>query len=471
MADTNWTQLPLDSKLYSNLDPIHLTRAFAAVENGYINEGGGHSRFPGHRRFATFNSTGRVYMTDFHGDLIAATGLGRLFKVMKTGDFEAVPGVLVPGGKRVIFDEVEDRLNIVAGGQIIQYDGAKTTLLSPDAPQKVSHIGSIDGYVLAIEEGRLYNSDPTDPSSWDPLDVFGADSKPDHINAMLVTPYREIMLLGEKSTEQWQRTPNGNAPFYRQQAFSEGNPYAYAVTFVDNALMMVNRQKEIVRVSANSSKPFSEDIQKQLQAIDDWTDAWMGGFPDEPLSINGQVFMLLQAPYASNPYGSKGLTFLFDIKNKKFSNLYGWDTETQQPNRWPGWSYWPMWDKIYVGGEGCIYEMTPDSYYHESTLTRWMIRTGHISNNGATIENLRLSILRGIGTYESEPTIRVRCRRDNNGWSRWKSRGLGRKGKGNMTLDFGNFGTAYNHQFEIQVTDNCAVEIRDAMAQVSDAGQ
>lgn len=40
-----------------------------------------------------------------------------------------------------------------------------------------------------------------------------------------------------------------------------------------------------------------------------------------------------------------------------------------------------------------------------------------------------------------------------------------------MTLDFGNFGTAYNHQFEIQVTDNCAVEIRDAMAQVSDAGQ
>jgi len=92
---------------------------------------------------------------------------------------------------------------------------------------------------------------------------------------------------------------------------------------------------------------------------------------------------------------------------------------------------------------------------------RWLMRTGHIREWGEImIDDLRITIKRGVGDTEIEPCIYVRANRDNRSWTKPAKRGLGKKGDRTMTLTFGGFGSARDWQFEAWTTDNCEIELR-----------
>ena len=456
-----WVDVPLDAKLFLNIDEASLTRAQAALENAYHNEAGGLSRFPGLKSFATLSDNGRAYLTDFRGDLMAATSKGRVYRINEAATVTDVTGVPITGGGRVIFDETEDYLLMAAGGQIIRFDGDTTTILSENAPL-TTHIGTIDSFVLAIEKnsGRFFHSDAGAPSTWNALSTFAADGRPDDIVAMLITQFREVMLFGSDSIEQFERLSSGTVPFFRRWAIGDGLSAPYCTLFTDNAVFCLNRAREFVRLSGQTSEPVGDDIGKVLEAIDDWTDAWVGGYPDNPLNIVGQRFILLQAPKASNPYGTVGRTFVLDYRKRRWFEIYGWDAAVGRPTRWPGWSHWKHWDRTFVGGEGAVYEIDTANHNNVGVTQRFLVRTAHISELGeVAIENLRLRVKRGVGTYVVSPTISVRCNRDNRGWSNWVRKGLGKTGAYPMNLEFGSFGHGHAFQFEVEVTDDCQVEL------------
>jgi hypothetical protein len=465
-----WIPLALDKPWFANTDPDALIGYLSAMENGFLNELGQHSRFPGLIERATFADNGRVYLHELDGDLVAATSKGQVYRVDSAYRVSNVTDVPVSGGRRVIMAPTDREMLFAAGGPIVRLRQGKTELLSSAAPL-ATHVGWIDGITIAIEvnSGRFYHSPPGEPETWDPLDTFAADGNPDNINSLLITSFRELLLGGQNSIEQFERLLTGEVPFFRRWSIGDGVKFPYCQIFADNAMWTISKLTELVRFSGQQSVAVSGPIGRLLESIDDWTDAWIGGYPDSPLHILGQKFILLQAPQATNEYGSKGVTILYDYRNKRFQTLYGWDATTMRPNRWPGWSHWRIWDKTFVGGEGKLYELSPDSYRNGDALQRWLIRTGHIADRSPLqIMDFRLRLKRGHAN--AGDVIQVRCARDGRPFGPWISRPLGRAGERQPYLHFGGFGNGSSFMWEISSSSDCPIELIGAEVKVMAVG-
>lgn len=473
-----WEAIPIETKLFNNVDEKVLPRGTLALENAYINDVGGHSRFPGLTPFAQLPDRGRVFVgAPWRGDLIVGTSTGRIYRVAQDASFKEVTGTNVEGGNRIIFAPAEDRIVMAAGGPIVQFAGDKTSLLSESAPLS-SHVGYIDSYIVASEvgSGRFHYCDPGAPDVWQPLSTQAADSKPDDISALIVTPYRELLVTGKDSIEQWERLLQGDVPFFRRWAVGEGVKAPYTVVCADNAAWCVNRDNEFVRFSGQQAAPESSDIANVLDAVDDWTDAWVGGHPDRPLAISGQRFIVLQAPNATNAYGTKGLTLVLDYRQKRWLTLYGWDSKRAVPVRWPGWSHYPIGQeknqKVLVGGEsGMIYVLDPMRFDHAGQVQRVVGRTAHMSEQGEIcIDAMRARFKRGVGDNVTDPIVRFHCNRDNGKWSRWIERSLGKAGDGFFYVYLPAFGNGHSFMFEWECTDACDFQLVKLEAQITKLG-
>ena len=330
----------------------------------------------------------------------------------------------------------------------------------------------IDNFILANDEGRFFHSEAGTFTSWNPLDVFAANSEPDNVTAILVTPFREVMMCGPQSIEQFERSV-GTASFFRRWTVGEGVSEPYALVHADNALIAVNDKRELVRSSGQTSQPISIDIGAVIEAAGiDWSGAWIGGFPDQPLHFDGQKFILLQLPNAATPYGGKGLTYAYDYRQQKWCTLYGWDATKGRPDRWPGWCHWPLWDEVFIGGDnGQIGKLSKSVHTNFGATQRMLARTAYLSEQGEiTIDNLRVRLRRGVGDNTTDPTFSLRVRRDDGPWGRWQRKGLGKAGDRSMTVEFGRQGHGHVFQFEWEVTDDCSVEVHKMQAQVAQIG-
>jgi hypothetical protein len=462
-----WKDVPFSAKLLTNVQEAAIRRASAAIENCYSNEQGGFTRFPGLSAFTTLTGAAPTYLSEWRGDLIAASN-SRLWRIRKDGTAEDVTGAPIRGSGRVNFARADNEIAMAAGGEIIRFAGVTSEILSPDAPV-ATHLAYIDTYLVACEteSGRFYHSSD-DTRTWDPLDVFAADGTPDNINSMLVTPYRELIVAGPESTEQYERLASGAIPFFRRWSVGEGNTVPDALIFTDNATWMVNKQREFVRASGQTSQSRGDDIGNSLEDIDDWTGAWAA-----PMSLNGQKFIVLQAPYATNVYDTQGVTYVHDYRQNRWFNLYGWD-DRGFPARWPGWSYYFMWDRHFVGGNGRVYELKQSTFDNGGDPQRVLARTAHFDDWGEVrCDNVRMRLKRGTSGSNTtrEPRISVRAIRDNQRVTNWVHRTLGRAGDSEMVIEFGGFGCAHTWQFEWMTTDAVELEVVKLQADVMKIGR
>ena len=471
-----WIPLDLTKGLFANLDADAVVQYQTAIENGFINELGGHTRFPGLQTFvdlkSQFNDNGRLYLSEFEGDLIAASSKGQVYRVAQNGAVTQSTGVPVSGGGRVIMAPTDKEMLLAAGGDIVRLRQARTEILSPDAPQ-ASHVGWIDGIAVAnqVNTFDFFYSNPGFIDQWPALNSYAADSDPKPITCFLIDPFRELIFGGPDKFEQWERSTAGAAPFYRRWSIGDGALMPYLLLFADNGNWTVNSKKELVKFQSQVSANVSAEIGLLLENIDDWTDAWMGGYPDKPLHVLGQKFILLQMPNATNEYGTKGVTIVFDYRAKKFFQIYGWDNAVGQPARWPGWSHWPLWDQVFVGGEGKIYRFTTDSYWLDGSMARWLIRTAHTAlGNQLSIEDFRLQLTRGRGSNTAAATIAVRARRDGRAFGPWIKRDLGIAGDNIQFKNFGPFGTGSTFQWEIMCSDDAPVNLIKAQVRATEVG-
>lgn len=472
MAD--WADIPLASKLFTNIEEEGLTKAFADLENSYINEAGGHVRFPGLKPFCTLTGHGRVSLGEWKNDLIAVTADGQVFRVTPNGEAENVTGVPVTGARRAIFTKTDEELVIAAGGTAVRFAGEKTEILSDDCP-KTTHVQYVDGYLIANEflSNRFRYSEASNYRVWPAINIYSATHAPDNIDSLLVNGFGEVMAFGDQSVEQFERLANGTVPFFRRWRSPEGihRGTEYAVIEEDNAFFMVNNRGEFVRLSGQTSNPYSDDLGATFENIDDWRDAWAGR-----VSLDGQKFVVLQFPYASNPYGTKGLTFGLDVRSKKWTTLYGWDAQRAAPARWPGWSIFETSSSFgkgrkLVGGDGCIYEFTKDTYYHDGGPAVMRGKSAHYRDKAATrIDAVRMTLKRGVGGYDKSPKLAIRAIKDNDMRTQWEEVDLGLSGANDLTVEFGTMGTADTWQFEWRITDDCRVNIMKVQAYMEPVG-
>ncbi|KAA5605425.1 hypothetical protein F1188_11015 [Roseospira marina] len=458
-----WETIPLDAPVLQNVAETALThgRANAALENAFVNEIGAVCRMPGLVPFAQLGGGGRVTLTDWRGDLIAITSAGQMWRVSATGASTDLTGVPVSGGGRPIVAKTEDELVVAAGGPIVRLAGTRTERLARSAPDS-THVCFVAGYLVAIEprSGRFYHSAVGDYDSWDPLDVFSAEGKPDDLNAAIVTPYSELLLCGPQSVEQFDPVTSGTQPFYRRWQIGDGVLAPYTLVAANNGVYGVNQRYEFARFAGQYSEDAGPAVGRTLERVDDWTGAWSA-----ELLIEGQKFILLQAPQATTSHDTTGVTLLFDVRQQRWSALYGWDAAVGAPGRWPGWSLLRLWGRWFVGGDGGrIYEMTPTAYDHAGQVQPVLLRTGHWSMKGhrTRVNRSRMRLRRGVvGSTAAEPVLSIRCNRDNRGWSSWRRVGLGVAGDRTLVVNTGAWGAADSWQWEIAATDTAPLELHE----------
>lgn len=105
-----WVNIDISAKLFQNVESSVLRKSAAALENCFISETGGHSRFPGLKAFVTLPGNAPTYLHSWKapiGDLIAVSN-SRVYRIDKSGTIEDMTGVPVSGGRRVI-----DRKSVV----------------------------------------------------------------------------------------------------------------------------------------------------------------------------------------------------------------------------------------------------------------------------------------------------------------------------------------------------------------------
>lgn len=453
---TEWKKIEIGNKLYLNVHETVLTTAQAAIENAFINAAEGQSRFPGMDELAALTGNAPVYLDDWQGDLVALTS-GQLYTVDRNGVVRNRTGVPIPGAYRPVFAKTPNELLIAAGGEIIRLAGTKTEILSADAPL-ATHVAYIGGYVVAAEtdSGFFYHSEAQEYRQWDPIDIFAANSKPDPINALIATRFEELIVGGPDSTEQYERLPSGNIPFFRRWSVGNGVFAPYTLIEADNAVWAVNHRLEFARISGQTTQTYSEDVQQALEDIDDWTGAWA-----HELFIAGHRFILLQAPHATNIYGTPGVTMLYDYQRKHWHSLYGWNDAMGVPGRWPGWSVHHIWGRTFAGCDGKICELKKGTYANDGVLQRMLGRTAHLTGKGEyRVDNVRMMLRRGVSGASPAPTISLRCKRDNRVWTPWKSKSLGRPGDTDFEIRFGGYGWGHSFQFEWMASADVDVELK-----------
>ena len=461
-----WKKIDISSKLFTNVREVALRKATAALENAFPNEADGITRFPGLAPYITLSGNAPTYLDEWQGDMIAVSN-SRIYRINSKGVATDVTGVPLSGAGRCMFDRTENELLMAAGGPILRLATGATEILSDDAPES-THIGFIDGFILAVEKEsqRFFHCDVDNYRVWNPLSVFSANGKPDNISALVITPYREVILTGVDSTEQFERLFTGATPFFRRWSNGQGIWAPYTLVAEDQGVWGVNRDLEFVRFTGQTSEPNSDDVGRSFEAIDDWTDAWA-----QSIKALGQKFILLQMPHATNVYETKGVTLLYEFRQKKWFSLYGWNDGA--PARWPGWSYKKMFGRHFIGGNGKVLELTESTYQNDGVTQRMLGRTAHLDEWGESrVDNVRVRIRRGHGgPNDTAPQFALRCLKDNKKYTRWNHKSMGIAGQTETDIEFGPMGFAKTWQFEYAITANCQVDIMTMAAQVSPAEQ
>lgn len=456
MANDRWLPIDLKAPMFTNIDEANLRGGAAVMENAFINEAGGHTRFFGYDQFSQLPD-GKVYLDEWKDDLIAVTSTGRVYRVDQNGVGTDSTGVSPSGGMRAIFAPTEDQLIIATGGDLVQLAGQKTEILSHDAP-KSTHVAYVDSFVLALEKdsGRFQHCVVGDYRNWDPLDTFSADGRPDNLIALKVTEFREVICAGKDSIEQFEPFPGGDRPFARRWSLGEGVHAPYVLSAADNGVWGITRLLEFVRYSGQLSQPEDAAVNLTLQTVDDWSEAW-----SEVVNIFGQKFIFVVIPNATNVYGTKGFTLLFDYKKNRWTFLFGWRDDLGLPQAWPVWSFKSKWGRHFLGGQnGEIYELKRTRFSNAGRIQRMYYRSAHIDKFGRfRVDGVRIRLKRGLGSNTAESSIVMRVRRNNEKWTRYQKKGLGRAGQRDMTIEFGGQGIADAFQFEYFVTDDVQVEV------------
>lgn len=459
-------KVPINSKPYKNVDQASLSSLSDELINGYMDESGSSIRFPGLTLFCdlgTGSNTGvkGIFWFDLIKKFVVVAD-GRTFTIDdKFGNFTEITGHTFQKDNLVSFADNGVSLVMANGKKMATTTGTSlTTIADTDAPIKVTHVAYLDSYILAINQAdeKMYYSNVSDPTAWEPLDLVSAEGLPDNLVAMAVQ-YREIHLFGKDSLEVF--FDDGSTPFIRLSGgfIERGCSAPYSVAKANNTMFWLDNDKRVVQLEGRTPKILSTPFDKLIAGFSTVSDA-----QGLNLTIDGRHFYILTFP-------TQNITLCYDYFLDTWSRLGQWNSSTNVFDRWIGNVYGKSldWNLDLIGSwkDGKIYKIDSTSYVDANSGFLTMLRsTGHINHGTSRWKlsgRLTLRFKRGEGAGGTDPLVLVRYR-DNGSiqWSNYLEGSLGQLGDTEFFVTFEPMGTYKTRQYEIVMSDTVPFVLVDA---------
>lgn len=425
--------------------------------NLFIGQGGENFDRPSLEYLSVLDSTGVIGASYFDGLLVFVTEDRNIYSMTTTGTVVDVTGAELPGTARPVFTNDGTYLYIVGGGAPIRWGGAGTvTTALGGSPPDMTHIVWMDGYLignrqLAAENNKVIQyCDFETPETWTGTNIFSAVADPDPLQALEVSQ-RELYAVGEKTTEVWQNIGSSPVPFARAYVWQYGTIAPYSVHAVDNSLFMLDQDHRILRISGRQVERLSEPIENELFSYETVSDCFAKSF-----TWKGSIHVLFVFPTAQRAWS-------IDLKNSQWSQWYGYDGGLSRL-RLHSLVYEPISGRVFAGDwqTGKVWEFS-DTEKTDAQGIFVRQRTFSYRDGGVTVRKVgnyvRFDMERNVAaaydgtTSETNPTLELRWRDDEKGWSDWRRSPIGQKGEGRFHMTFRRTGVFRNRKYQVRLTD------------------
>lgn len=475
MAD--WRDIPLITQPYETVDDVQVSTFNSTIIDAVpmrVGEQIHLTKRPGLIEYIDLGTNAGIdglYWFD-RSRVMLAVSAGRVFKISDSlgTRTELIGSTALLSNSPVRFVSDATRVVMANGGQMVHTDlSTLTTMADPDAPTDVTHLATIDQYVLANDAGSgvVKFSDINDLTSWDPLAFFTAESRPDDIVA-IDEGFREIIALGRETVEFW--INDGQNPFSRIPGSAQpfGTEAPYSLTLIGSTWMWLDQYRRFAtmqgRQVVNVSSPYDRLIQR-YSAVDNAI-----GYA---VSFEGMTLYVLTFPTA-------GETLVYNYSTGEWHKWGYWQSQSGVYQRFRGsaYAYARAWNQHLIGdhSNGKIYKMSRTYFTDNGNPIRSLLRTGHI-NHGAywdkRSEIVRLHCKRNsANTTTPDPQISMRRRINNRpewGQERWKS--LGQTGQAYPYIDWRRNGIYKTCQYEFVHADDSDLVMMGAQEYITALGR
>lgn len=320
-----------------------------------------------------------------------------------------------------------------------------TAYIYSDPPLKSTHVGFLDGYSLANDNNDEFRWSTADNvQAWSALDFATAEAAPDNVMALLVN-WREILLVGETTTETWYNAGT-TAPFGKLAGthIERGTSARYTVKSLGNTWYWLDQDRRLITLVQRTPQVVSGPFEKTIEGFTEVSDATA-----DVLDVGGQHWLVLTFPTANR-------TFAYEYARKTWSEWSTWDPIGAIDQEWRARYFClvPEWGMCLAGDRlsSKIFDVSPDYHDDDGDDIRVLRRTGHITHDThmrKRTNRIVIRLKRGVGSVAgSEPKMSVRWKNDNSDWSQPREVSLGKIGEDFCFATLHGLGMYRSRQFE-----------------------
>lgn len=462
-----WLPLPLTGDPYANTEEPEMDGVSVSVIDGFINELGHTVKRPGLETWSNLGTGAKVdglYWWDKQS-VVLSVSAGRVFKHTDlTGTATELLGATLNSGTRTSFASGITAAVMANGGKMVTTDLATLTQMADgDAPVLVSHVVSMDNYILAnTTASRTVNfSDNLSIVNWTPTSTFQKSGKPDDLIG-LFEGWNELILAGKESMEVWY--DDGVTPFVRRSngLIDRGCSAPYTVTRVGNDWMWLDDKRRFVKLDQRAPTDISFPYHKMIAGFN---------AVDDAVSDNIEVAGF---PLYVTSFPSMRKTLAYNYQKDGWAEWGYWNAASASYEGFRGncYTYAKRWNKHLVGdrANGKIYSMSRSLYSDDGDPIRTLRRTGFISHGTSALKTsneIVFRLKRGQGTSTvADPVMTLRWRNHNGAWSNERQLRLGAVGDHYLEARTHRLGEYRYRQYELVHSDASDFILVDAQEDV-----
>lgn len=436
----------------------------SAVVDFVVDERGNFVRRPGIESWVDTSSGAGIdglYWWDRQQVLIIVSNSNTYKVTNSTGTFSDITGDSFEIGSKVYFADFGTALYAANGGQIIKIPASGNTAVvaDGDAPTNVSHVATLDKYLIALETGteRYWYSDAGDPDSWSG-DFVSAETYPDLLSALGVAQDK-LELWGSASLE-GHRTSTGSPEFVKEAQYT----VEYGISAIHSAIyaedvsggtwIWLDHKRRVVAMPSASRgvSNISSTLNIYIDELSTISDAI------------GSYVLFYTRPHYVLSFPTEGKTICIDLITGKWSELGKWNTGSGSYDQFTAehFALATQWGLSLVGDRaaGKIHKLINTTYQDLGAILRSTIRTPHIDWGTPGFNKISRRIdfyLQKTNESDEADVSELMIRWRDNGNTTWGSErtvALGRVGKADYHGQLNRLGRYKDRQYEIAISDD-----------------